>query len=121
MTPRRLTKPCAHCGEPITRRAKDFTTETPTHGECTAAYRKGKPLGGRKPQIVTDDGYVYVWMPEHHLAKSDGYAALHRVRAEEKLGRELLPNERVYFQDGDRGNCALENLVIIPRRVRRAG
>jgi len=47
------------------------------------------------------------------IKQSDGsWEYQHRLVMEEKLGRPLEPNERVYFLDGDRTNLDPENLRI---------
>ncbi len=44
---------------------------------------------------------------------------LHRHIMEEKLGRELKPNEHVYHLDGDSTNNDVDNLIIITKKYRQ--
>ena len=50
----------------------------------------------------------------YHYTKSDEYnwRLTHHIVMEEKLGRKLLPHERVLFMDGDRSNIEEDNLEI---------
>lgn len=65
--------------------------------------------GGR----TTDKaGYVLVWAPDHPFANRAGYVREHRLVAEEKLGRLLLPTEVVHHIDDDPSNNSPENLVV---------
>ncbi len=67
--------------------------------------------GGR---TVASNGYVLVRVgKDHHLADVRGYAYEHRVVAEQKLGRRLLPGELVHHLDGDKRNNAAENLEVV--------
>lgn len=64
--------------------------------------------GGR---VVDPRGYVLIRVgKDHHLADVRGYAYEHRLKAEEKLGRRLLPDEKVHHGDEVKGNNAPENL-----------
>lgn len=47
-----------------------------------------------------------------HGGKHHGYAALHRMRMQDKLGRHLLPGEVVHHIDGDIYNNSLANLTV---------
>lgn len=78
-------------------------------GEKNIMWKGGKPLHkvGKKLYYLTIVG------KEHHLCIINTYAYLHRVNAEIKLGRKLLPNEIVTFKDKDTLNCQLDNLLIL--------
>lgn len=47
-----------------------------------------------------------------HGGKHTGYAALHRMRMQDKLGRHLLPGEVVHHIDGDIYNNSPANLEV---------
>lgn len=72
--------------------------------------------GGR---TITHDGYVAVYVgSSHHLARQNGYAVLHRVVAEKKLGRRLKPDEVVHHVNGDKQDNRPENLEVYPNNGR---
>ena len=48
--------------------------------------------GGRLKQ----NGYIFIYMPDHPNAQSMGYVAEHRLVMEKKLGRYLFPSEKVH-------------------------
>lgn len=67
--------------------------------------------GGR---ILKPEGYVVVLVGKGHpLADTRGYAYEHRLVAEQKIGRPLLPGEQVHHIDGNRQNNAQENLEVL--------
>ncbi len=58
--------------------------------------KNGMWKGGR---TITQKGYVLIRVgKDHHLADVRGYAYEHRLVAEKKLGRELLPGEVVHHK-----------------------
>ncbi len=67
--------------------------------------------GGR---VVSSNGYILVRVGvEHHLSDVRGYAYEHRLVAEEKLGRELVPGEIVHHINGDKQDNRECNLKVI--------
>ena len=68
-----------------------------------------------RKEILTKDGYAYIYAPDHPYNSMNGYVAFHRLVAEEKLGRLILPDEIVHHIDGNKLNNAPENLVVITR------
>lgn len=70
----------------------------------------GQWKGGR---LIASNGYVLVRVgPSHHLADVRGYAYEHRIVAEKKLGRRLLPSEQVHHADGNKKNNEPDNLEV---------
>lgn len=66
--------------------------------------------GGRS---IASNGYVLVRVGVgHHLADVRGYAYEHRLVAEAKYGRRLLPGEQVHHLDRNKRNNDPENLEI---------
>lgn len=84
-----------------------------------AQAREKNPMwkGGRS---VASNGYVLVRVgTDHHLADVRGYAYEHRLVAEKKIGRRLLPTEDVHHRDGNKQNNAPENLDVVTRAEHR--
>jgi hypothetical protein len=72
----------------------------------------------RKPEHLTrrveSHGYVTVFIGrEDHRAFSGGRAYEHRLVAEQKIGRPLLPGEQVHHIDGNRQNNHPDNLEVM--------
>ncbi len=62
---------------------------------------------------VNSNGYVLMRLPAgHHLRGQNGSGYEHRVVAEQKYGRRLLPTEKVHHIDGNRQNNSPDNLVV---------
>lgn len=69
----------------------------------------------------TPDGYILIYVgKEHHLADVRGYAYLHRVKAEIKIGRRLRKGEQVHHKDGIRDNNEWDNLIVKKNRAHHA-
>lgn len=75
------------------------------------SIKNGMWRGGRS---LASNGYVLIRVGvDHHLADVRGYAYEHRLVAEAKLGRRLLPGEQVHHIDHDKVNNAPENLEVL--------
>jgi hypothetical protein len=113
---------CCGCGEksPIawrTRSSLGWVKGQPTkfingHQWTGAASRENHPTwrDGRK---TDKHGYVLVNVgPDHHLARSTGYALERRLVAEEALGRKLGRSEVVHHINGHVEDNRPENLMV---------
>jgi hypothetical protein len=70
--------------------------------------------GGR---VVASNGYILLRLPGHHLADVRGYVYEHRLVAEQKLGRRLLPDEIPHHINGVKTDNRLENIEVLPSRA----
>lgn len=66
------------------------------------ARGNASPVGATR---VSANGY-------HYTKTEDGWRLTHHLLAEEKLGRPLEDNERVYFVDKDRTNLSKDNVEV---------
>lgn len=61
---------------------------------------------------ILQDKYMVIYLPNHHLAKADGYVYVHRMVAEEKLGRRLKKGETVHHKDENKLNNSPDNMMV---------
>lgn len=67
--------------------------------------------GGRS---VASNGYVLIKVgTAHHLADVRGYAYEHRLVAEQKISRRLLPGEQVHHKNENKQDNRPENLEVM--------
>lgn len=100
---RRLNIPIRTKEERNRLAGKKLTTK---RGEaCGKAWK-----GGR---IKYHSGYIKVQSRGHPYADSHGYVLEHRLVMEKRLGRYLLPWERVHHIDGQRDHNTDDNLQLI--------
>lgn len=102
-TPPRL---CKVCGAPTPRAARAVCGPA-----CLSAAKNAKralPSSKRRNAY----GYVLVRAPGHPAATKSGQVLEHRLVMEQKLGRRLLPRERVHHKNAVRHDNRAENLEL---------
>lgn len=114
-----ITKKCPVCGKEF----KLWRTKAEHRVTCSfickqkwctskrdgyAIRKDGKP--GRR--YHTADGYIRIYWPEHPIANTRGHVIEHRIVMCEKLGRTILPHERVHHINGIRDDNRPENLEL---------
>jgi uncharacterized protein (DUF1330 family) len=67
--------------------------------------------GGR---IITTEGYIRVYSPEHPFKDNSGYVLEHRLIVEKFIGRYLTKEEVIHHLNEDKQDNRIENLMIFP-------
>lgn len=73
--------------------------------------------GGR---TVASNGYILLKRPDHHAADVRGYVYEHRLVAEAKLGRRLLPGEQVHHVNDLKTDNRPANIEVAASRAHHA-
>jgi hypothetical protein len=87
------------------------TSKTRQYNKDLNPWNKGKLKVGT--HYLNSSGYYEIWVgPDTLPNMSGGYYREHRLMAEVKYGRELLPTEKVHHIDGDKTNNTFDNLFV---------
>lgn len=102
-------KPCETCGEIL------YVQPYQTNKRyCSrACQNQAKRIDGPGAKVKRKDGYVQVYYPSHPDSTKSGWVLEHRLVAEQKYGRRILPTEHVHHLNGQRDDNRPENLEII--------
>lgn len=107
----------------VLRRLRQFGIERRSLREAfsiSATHMKNTHLSGEnhpswRGGTRMHTGYLQVMLPEHPEASSDGYVFVHRLVAEEKIGRRLQPNEEVHHINEIRTDNRPENIEVLSK------
>lgn len=113
---------CVVCGKMAERYIEPSKQKISAMKYCSRQC-KGKDMsgsnhpmwnGGRKKN---DQGYILIYMPEHHEADCKGNVREHRIIMEQHLGRRLKQEEVVHHENDNPGDNRIENLKLFKNQA----
>lgn len=103
-------RPCEQCG---TLMQVEFHLRDTKRFCSRACLTQSKRLTGPGARMKRHDGYIQVYHPTHPDTTRAGMMLEHRLVAEQKYGRRILPTEHVHHLNGVRDDNRPENLEVI--------
>lgn len=109
-------KICPVCGTSFVVRPSETFIQTCSR-DCQVKARTKRATGrmhNGRPVLMTSDGYLSVYEPDHPSAnRHSGRVLEHRLIVEQQIGRYLTRDETINHIDHVRSNNAPENLEIL--------
>ncbi len=109
---------CGNCGNKYKTNSKYYTRFCGVEC-CKQFYTKLKDLNYKTNDVdkllttkPSKEDYIKAYKPGHKYCWSGGQILEHRIIAEQKIGRQLEPNEVVHHIDKDITNNDPDNLMI---------
>jgi endogenous inhibitor of DNA gyrase (YacG/DUF329 family) len=110
-----VVKPCGYCGKEMRLKPSQAAIQYCSR-LCMGNGVTKRPLdrmhNGRNARL-NDEGYVYVWEPDHP-GSFHGWIYEHRLVAEQTIGRPIRPDEHVHHINEVKGDNRPENLEVLP-------
>lgn len=66
----------------------------------------------KRPQKISDNGYILVYAPMHPKSFDGGWYYAHRIVMEAVFGRLLESYETVHHISEDKTDCSTDNLIV---------
>ena len=123
------TRPCETCGNNVTRCASQMREHVFCSRKCSSSFlskRMSEMNAELNPNRITDSTRAKIKMAQtipdfKRVSYAKHYGRhLHRVVAEEMLGRPLLKGEVVHHKDGDKQNNNPSNLEVFSSQAEHA-
>lgn len=81
--------------------------------ESRKKYKREKSSSWKGGKRISSNGYVEIFLPEHHRARKNGYVFEHILVVEMWLKRHLKPNEQVHHVNKIKTDNRIENLQVV--------
>lgn len=103
------------------RKQNDYMSAEAIKKTEATRFKKGQTPGNTRPMYserISKDGYIEIKVPERnpHTGAATRFKLKHRW-VWEKANGSVPKGHLLRFKDGDKTNCTLENLELMPRGV----
>lgn len=107
-----LTLTCENCGEAFERRHRQRFCGLSCRSRFYGRTFRGENHPTYRGRVPTLNGYIRIYIPEHPLAKADGYVLEHRAALFD-AGIDIPKGYHVHHVNHDKTDNRVENLMVL--------
>lgn len=89
------------------------------HYSEKSEFKKGNKVNWNGGKYITENGYVYIYSPDHPNKYRTGYYPEHRLVMEKEIGRILTKDEVIHHIDHNKQNNDVTNLMLLNKESHR--